>query len=126
MGIDQFANNVDNVKRLSLWDELAEIDPSEIFQTDSNDYYFETETNDYFDFDNEYDDDDVNNKEEEAKEMKLRKEWKENDLCLIYSRSKDKWFDGKIAQIRTDEKSVEWLVVNLEKRKNQKKFRDIV
>ena len=122
--IDRFSSNVDHVKRLSLWDELAQIDPSQLFQSQAADYYFETEANDYIDYDDEYDDD-MTNEEEEEKEMKVRKEWKAEDLCLIYSRSKDKWFDGKISEIRTTEEKIEWLVVKFGEFGKKKKTKKI-
>eukprot|EP01083_Nonionella_stella_P037334 101757_1 len=35
----------------------------------------------------------------EYEEQEIRASWEINDLCLIFSRSKDKWFIGKIKQI---------------------------
>ena len=46
----------------------------------------------------------------EKKEDELRKIWNVGSLVLIYSRSKNKWFDGIIEKIEGDTKN-EWLVV---------------
>eukprot|EP01083_Nonionella_stella_P113355 334149_1 len=49
-----------------------------------------------------------------------REQWKVNSFCLIYSRSKQKWFEGQIVEI-TGELHEEWLVVKY----NQKTTKEI-
>merc|ERR1711920_180751 len=68
--------------------------------------------------------DEEEDEDEEEKELAIRKAWKAEDLCLIYSRSKDRWFDGKISEIRITQ-NVEWLVVKFGEFGKKKKTKKI-
>merc|ERR1719336_2953859 len=74
--IDAIHNdNTTHNKRLSLFDELAEIDQSDLYQSEANDYYFATETNTYYyDVDDAYDDE-LEHEEEYEKDLQIRKAW---------------------------------------------------
>eukprot|EP01084_Bolivina_argentea_P124304 220268_1 len=52
-------------------------------------------------------------------EWRIRLSWNVNSHCLIYSRSKHKWFKGTIVKINGSQKH-EWMVVKYDNNKRKK------
>eukprot|EP01084_Bolivina_argentea_P085905 155292_1 len=58
---------------------------------------------------------------DENEEKKIRESWTINSYCSIYSRSQNKWFDGKIKRIEHINDK-EWLIVKYNKNTKTKKI----
>ena len=67
----------------------------------------------------------INTQQNETNDLQLRYSWDLYSECMIYSRSKNKWFHGEIIDIYIDQKSnKEWFIVeyNGNKKKTIQRF----